>query len=126
MDNKPYILSVDDEEMNQEIVMDLLEDDFHIKSVFTGKECIESLSEQRPDIILLDVNMPVMNGLETCKRIRDDAEFKDIPILFVSALASAKEIQHGLDIGADGYITKPFDDVKLKEEIMSLIGEKNA
>jgi len=121
MSDKPYVLSVDDESLNQEIVLDLLEDDFEIKTASNGQECLEMVEKEIPQLILLDVNMPVLNGLETCKKLKANDKFKNIPIIFVSALASAKEIEMGNEAGADDYITKPFDEDMLIARIYELI-----
>ncbi len=119
--NKPYILSVDDEEINQEIIVDLLEDNFDIKIVSGGRDCLESVSNKLPQLILLDVNMPDMNGLETCIALKQNQQSKNIPIIFVSALASPAEIQAGFDAGVNEYVTKPFDEYRLIEIINSYL-----
>jgi len=69
--SKPYLLAVDDEEMNLSIIEDLLEESFDVQTVQNGQECLDSLSKRIPDLVLLDVMMPVLNGLETCKKIRE-------------------------------------------------------
>ncbi len=121
MTDKAYILSVDDEEINRDIMVDILEDEFEIESVTNGRECLDSIEERIPDVILLDVNMPVMNGLEVCKHLREHHIHKDIKIILVSALAMASQTQEGLDAGADKYITKPFDEDDLKNTICDLL-----
>lgn len=121
MSDKPYILSVDDESLNQEIVVDLLEDDFDIRTASNGQECLDIVAQEPPKLILLDVNMPVLNGLDTCIQLKANDNFKDIPIIFVSALASPKEIKMGNEAGGDDYITKPFDEDMLIKRIFELI-----
>jgi len=132
--SKPYLLAVDDEEMNLSIIEDLLEESFDVQTVQNGQECLDSLSKRIPDLVLLDVMMPVLNGLETCKKIRETQEFQDIPVIFVSALASPNERLNGYDAGGDEYLTKPFDEdellakinllLKVKTEIQKEISEK--
>ena len=117
--NKPYILSIDDEILNQEIVIDLLENKFEITTLSNGQECLESVAEKIPELILLDINMPVLNGLETCKHLKTNDKFKNIPIIFVSALASEKEQVIGIESGGDDYLTKPFNE----EELMNMINK---
>ena len=119
MSTKPYILSVDDEVLNQQIVVDLLEDDYDIGIASNGQECLDSVAERTPKLILLDINMPILNGLETCKILRADNKFKNIPIIFVSALASEKEQINGMEAGSDDYLTKPFNE----EELVTMINK---
>ncbi|MGV6850687.1 MAG: response regulator [bacterium] len=110
---KPLILSVDDDEINHEIMRELLEDEFDVDIALNGQECLELVQKEKPRLILLDVNMPVLNGYETCRILRDNADTKDIPILMVSALASQQEKLEGYEAGADDYISKPFNEDEL-------------
>ena len=82
-----------------------------------GVETLNIVKDVKPDLILLDVMMPVLNGFETCKRLKEDAETAEIPVIFLTARAQAHEIQHGISIGAIGYILKPFDPMTLHLEI---------
>ncbi|MFZ1082003.1 MAG: response regulator [Candidatus Kryptoniota bacterium] len=74
-----------------------------------GKLCLEAVRKKRPDLIILDVMMPVMNGFETFTNLRADPALKSIPVIFLTAQSSEQEIVHGFDLGADDYITKPFN-----------------
>ncbi len=114
---QPLILGVDDEPLNQVILEELLSNEFELISVENGQACIEAVSTRKPDLIIMDVNMPVLNGLETCRRLRQDPGCSEIPIIFVSALASSEERLAGYEAGADDYITKPFDEDELKAKI---------
>ncbi|MBL3529402.1 MAG: response regulator [gamma proteobacterium endosymbiont of Lamellibrachia anaximandri] len=113
----PLILGVDDEPLNQIILEELLSNEFELMSVENGLACIESVATRKPDLIIMDVNMPVLNGLETCRRLRQDPDYAELPIVIVSALASPEERLEGYDAGADDYITKPFDEDELKAKI---------
>ncbi len=124
MNSKPYLLAVDDEQMNLNIIEDLLEADFDIHTVNNGRECLEHLNKTIPDIILLDVMMPELNGLDACKQIRANSNFKDIPVIFVSALASANERMNGYEVGGDDYLTKPFNEDELITKINLLLKNK--
>jgi len=115
--NQAYLLIVDDEEMNLQIMEDLLEDDFEIKMVSNGKECLDSVKERIPELILLDVNMPVMTGIETCKLLKTEPQYKDIPVIFISALALPSEEAAGYAAGGDDYLTKPFSENQLMDKI---------
>ncbi|MCK4708403.1 MAG: response regulator [Gammaproteobacteria bacterium] len=108
MDKKRYLLVVDDEEMNLNIIQDLLEDDFELGLASNGQQCLDSVAEKTPDLILLDVNMPVLNGLETCQQLKAGEQTKNIPVVFVSSMASASERMAGYEAGGDEYLTQPF------------------
>lgn len=117
MTGRSYILGVDDEPTNRIILEEVFEDEHELVCVETGQQCIDSVMARKPDIILLDVNMPGMSGLEACRILRANPENNDIPIIFVSALASPEERLAGYEAGADDYITKPFVTEELKAKV---------
>jgi len=106
--DKHYILAVDDEELNLVILEELLADKYELHCVTNGLHCLDSVSERQPDLILMDINMPAMSGLEVCSRLKKTIRHASIPIIMLSALASSTEINMGLNTGADAYISKPF------------------
>jgi len=106
---RSFLLCVDDEPLNQQILVDFLEDEYELKTVDNGQACLDSVREDKPDLILLDINMPVMSGIEVCQRLKADENTKDIPIIMVTALATKEEREAGLAANCDAYITKPFD-----------------
>lgn len=110
---KPYILATDDEAINQMILEEILDNDYELHCVDNGLECLESVKTRRPDLILMDINMPVMDGIASCKEIKALDGYTELPIIMVSASASEVEIERGLSSGADAYITKPFVEVEL-------------
>ena len=89
-----------------------------------GLEILELLKTQKPDLILLDVMMPRLNGFETCIKIKENPETKAIPVIFLTAKAQSHEVQHGMSLGAIGCILKPFDPMKLHLEIEELLKPK--
>ncbi len=117
MRDKALILCVDDEPVNLTIMEELLQDNYVLNTAKSGEGCLEQVAVQMPDLILLDVNMPNMDGLETCKQLRSDPETSEIPIIFVSALASQEELMAGYEAGGDDYITKPFSEEILPKKI---------
>jgi CheY-like chemotaxis protein len=117
MDKKASILCVDDEPVNLIIMEELLRDNYALNTVKSGESCLEQVGLQKPDLILLDVNMPKMDGLETCERLKTDTDTAEIPIIFVSALASHEELMAGYEAGGDDYITKPFSEEILQKKI---------
>ncbi len=102
------ILVVDDEPANVEILEELLED-FNVQSAANGREALQKIEIFEPDLILLDVMMPSMNGYDVCRYIRSRARSVGSTVIFLSAKADAEDIQAGYDSGGDDYITKPFD-----------------
>jgi len=119
-DTRPTLLLVDDEPFNLEILEELLGETYTLIMAENGQICIEKAIEYQPDLILLDVNMPILNGLLTCEQLKDNFETSDIPVIFVSALANEEERMAGYKVGAEDYITKPFheDELKIKVELV--------
>ena len=113
MKKKRRVLAVDDDPINNDIVLDVLGRDFDVKTVSNGEECLDAVRTSRPELILLDIMMPEINGYEVCKRLKEDPTTTDIPVLLVSARAMLEERLKGYSVGANDYITKPFDPAEL-------------
>ncbi|MDN5278135.1 MAG: hypothetical protein PWR01_2100 [Clostridiales bacterium] len=116
------ILIIDDEEA---IVL-LLETilgvyNFRSKSCMEPKKAFDMAVELKPDLIILDIAMPEMDGYEICTKLKNTPETKDIPVLMVTALALIQDKKRGLECGADGFIFKPFEPQMVIEEIEKLI-----
>ena len=124
MTDKALIMCVDDEPVNLAIMEELLQDRYRLDTTSSGDECLQQVGVQKPDLILLDVNMPRVDGLETCRCLRQDPETADIPIIFISALASHSELMAGYDAGGDDYITKPFSEDILQKKIDVVLGSQ--
>ena len=107
------VLAVDDNPVNLEIVAELLSDHYRVKFAQSGAEAIRIAERFQPGIILLDVMMPDMDGLQACRLLRTIPGIGDSAIIMVSAKAMPSEQAAGLRAGADDYITKPFDDNEL-------------
>jgi len=105
----PLILAVDDERANLVLLERLLKGRYRVMSVTSGQDALDMLVQAPFDLILLDIMMPEMNGLETLQRIRAKADTADTPVILISALSDAQDISHGLECGANDYITKPID-----------------
>ena len=107
--DKPTVLVVDDVADNVQVLLSALKNDFSVLAATNGKDAIElSLGENQPDIILLDVLMPDMDGYEVCKRLKADDKTKDIPVIFITILDENESELKGLELGAVDYITKPI------------------
>jgi CheY-like chemotaxis protein len=124
MDKKASILCVDDEPVNLIIMEELLRDNYALNTVKSGESCLEQVGLQKPDLILLDVNMPKMDGLETCERLKTDTDTAEIPIIFISALASHEELMAGYEAGGDDYITKPFSEEILQKKVQIVLASQ--
>ncbi|TLX52103.1 two-component system response regulator [Pseudoalteromonas ruthenica] len=117
------VLAVDDEEYNLEIIEEILDDQgFELKMVDSGPACLAVVGEFKPDIILLDVSMPDMNGYDVCRQLKANPETEDIVVMFVSARGTVEERMEGYAVGAEDYIVKPFSHDELKSKLMKLKG----
>jgi len=113
-ETKNSILVVDDNDINIAILEDILKHDYEVHSAKDGVEAIEMVKDIMPDILLLDVVLPKMGGFEVIKILKEDPSTNEIPIIFVTALSDVDNERHGLQLGADDYIQKPFDPVSVK------------
>jgi len=110
VEDKKLILAVDDSKMNHRMIERMLGERYLMTSAYSGKECLSLVEEKTPDLILLDVTMPDMDGYETCLALRKRIATSDVPILFLSGRCSVEEKLKGYEVGGDDYLTKPFDD----------------
>jgi len=106
--NKQKILIADDERFNLNILVNILKSDYKIIIAKDGKQAIERAVSNLPDLILLDVMMPEMNGYDVCKNLKENEVTKEIPIIFITAMKEEDDEAKGFDLGAVDYITKPF------------------
>ncbi len=116
-----YILAADDELTNQVLLEEFLSDNYEISFVGDGVRCLESIDNRVPDLLLLDVSMPRMNGLDVCRSVRNNEAIKNMPIIILSASASQNDIDRGMGAGANSYITKPFGIKTLVSEIERIL-----
>jgi sigma-B regulation protein RsbU (phosphoserine phosphatase) len=107
---QPVIEIVDDEPLNITLLEAILKKDgYSVLSAPDGQQAINIAKDKKPDLILLDIMMPGIDGFEVCRQLKDDAETADIPVVFISAMTDSTAKVQGLEIGAVDYITKPFD-----------------
>ncbi len=121
---KPCILGVDDDAINQLVLTEFLGDDYNTVLCSDGPECLSYLENKTPDVILMDVSMPGISGLETCEKLRKMPNCSELPVIFVSALASKEDKIAGYQAGGDDYLTKPFEESELKNKIELLLKNK--
>lgn len=106
---KPKVLIVDDTPENIQVLMETLKDQYTIVAAINGEKALKmALAEPRPDLILLDIMMPEMDGYEVCRRLKADEQVQDIPVIFVTAKTEVEDETLGFELGAMDYITKPF------------------
>ena len=117
MSNKGKILIVDDEPLNCEIMQEILEQDYHLKIVHNGQQCLDIAPQWQPDLVLLDISMPGLSGYEVCKRLKGSVKTQDAQITFVSALDTLADRLAGYEVGGDDYITKPFNASELLKKV---------
>jgi len=128
VDNKKYrIVVVDDEPNNLQLIQQTLQDRYMLSFANRGARALEVISKIIPDLVLLDIMMPEMDGYEVCRRLKSDDKTKDIPVVFISAMGDSGDETKGFDLGAADYITKPFSPPVIKARIRSILAlkEKN-
>lgn len=122
---KPKIIIVDDDRETRELLaMALQMEDFEVTQAANGLRLISTLHVDQPDLILLDVNMSWIDGFELCRAVRKNEDFKDIPVIFISARSSSADVKRGIEAGAADYFTKPIELQTLIARIKELIPPK--
>ena len=118
MDKTYRILIVDDDKTNIRILTEILRDDYKLMVAKSGEQAIKAVrSPKPPDLILLDIIMPDIDGYEVCTRIKEDKATQGIPVIFVTAVSEAMDAAKAFEIGAVDYITKPFNPVTVKARV---------
>ena len=118
-------LVVDDNPLNLRMLADWLATEHYVVNTATdGFEALAKIAAERPDIVLLDVVMPELNGFEVCRRIKADPTMADIPVIMVTALSDVDDLVRGFDAGADDFVTKPFNFDALMARVRSQLRRK--
>ncbi len=121
------VLVVDDDP----VIVRLLEvnlrlDGYDVETASRGEQALDRAAETDPDLVILDVMMPGLDGWETCRRLREVSAFTDTPVVFLSARAQDDDRSKGIELGPVAYLTKPFDPVRLMELVRRLLGGQTA
>lgn len=126
MNRTVKVLSIDDDHLVQKIIGKTLENGYDTLFASSGNEGIELAKESLPDVIILDVEMPGMNGYEVCDQLKHDAETQDIPIIFLSSLENLRARMLGYEVGAEDFLVKPFvaEDLIAKINVLANIREE--
>jgi len=120
------ILVVDDEIYIVHILdFSLGMEGYEVVTALDGEQALQKAKETKPDLIVLDIMMPKMDGYETCKALKANPDTKDIPVILLSAKGRNVDQQTGYDVGAEDYITKPFSPRKLVDRINTMLGQAN-
>jgi two-component system alkaline phosphatase synthesis response regulator PhoP len=120
---KGRILVVDDEIYIVHILdFSLGMEGYEVVTALDGEQALEKARSEKPDLIVLDIMMPKLDGYETCKRLKADPDTKDVPVILLSAKGRNVDQKVGFEVGADDYITKPFSPRKLVERINAILG----
>ncbi len=109
MSERKHIVVVDDHPTNLLLILRTLEEQYRISCVENGRECLAIMAADKPDLVLMDVRMPQMNGYECCRLIKDNYEFQHIPVIFLSAHTEIEDKIKGYEAGGDDYLTKPCE-----------------
>lgn len=122
MAKKAKILLADDEEDIKTVIsLYLGSKGYEVVTAYDGLDAIDKAKSEKPDLILLDVMMPIMNGFEVCQKLKDDPDTQDIPIIMLSAAAQSETITKSIELGAKDYIVKPFDPERLDKMIFKYL-----
>jgi putative two-component system response regulator len=118
------ILVVDDIKTNLDVLIQTLGDDYVLAVAMDGQKAIKYAEKNQPDLILLDIMMPEMDGFEVCRRLKENPAISDIPIIFITSVNASSEKTKGFKLGAVDYITKPFDSLEVKARVKTHLNLK--
>jgi len=118
------ILVVEDVELNRDLIVQLLEDDYEILTAADGAEGIRLAEQERPDLILMDLSLPVIDGWEATRRIKANEALKRVPIIALTAHAMRGDEEKARQSGCDDYLSKPLDEDLLFEKIARFLGRR--
>lgn len=127
MEKPPLILIVDDIPKNLQVLGNILgRESYRVAAATNGKKALHLLENISPDIILLDIMMPELNGFDTCRKLKENPETKEIPVIFLTARTESEDIVTGIQLGAVDYVTKPFNASELLARVRTHIALKQA
>ena len=125
MSTQPLVLVADDEPRITKLVsIALAEEGFRVVTASGGEDALQKAEEVRPDIVLLDIVMPGIDGYEVCRQLRAQEQTRELPVMFLSALEDVKDKTKGFEIGGNDYLTKPFEVLEVKARVRSLLKAK--
>ena len=118
----PHILAVDDDpDVLGTLERVLQRESFNVTTLNSGKKALEYLEVNQPDLLILDIMMPELDGITVCRTLRRDGRYAALPVLFLTAKGGTDDIVEGLDAGADDYVVKPFELAELRARVHALL-----
>lgn len=121
------VMAVDDDHVIRGLLEVNLEmEGYEVVTAVDGQDALDKVKVEHPDLILLDVMMPNVNGWQVAEKLKGDPETRHIPIVFLSARAMEADVRKGTDLGVQAYVTKPFDPIDLMELVNRLVAERSA
>jgi len=118
------VLIVDDVKTNIDILVEALRDEYKLSVALDGTAALRSVEKNPPDLVLLDIVMPGLDGYEVCRRLRAQELTRELPVMFLSSLEDVKDKAHGFEVGGNDYLTKPFEVLEVKARVRSLLKAK--
>ena len=120
---KKIVLAEDEPQIARLVEFKLKKEGYQVTWKENGEEALEAIKADRPDLILLDVMMPVMDGYEVLRRVKKDENLKSIPVIMLTARAQERDVVKGIDLGAEDHITKPFHPAELLARVKRILGK---
>ena len=121
---KPKVLVVDDNPINVEHISIFLEPDYQIITAYSGKEALEKIKQEKPDIVLLDIMMPEISGYQVCEIIKQEDTTRFLPVVMITALTELPDKIKAIEVGADDFLSKPINGIELRTRVKSLLKSK--
>ena len=118
------VLVVDDVKTNVDILVHALRDEYKLSVALDGEAALRSIEKSPPDLVLLDIMMPGLDGYEVCRRLRAHESTRELPVMFLSSLEDVKDKTKGFEVGGNDYLTKPFEVLEVKARVRSLLKAK--
>jgi two-component system alkaline phosphatase synthesis response regulator PhoP len=125
MSAKKILVVEDDEDIMELIFYNLKREGYSVVKAVTGEEAIKQVQSGSPDIVLLDIMLPEMDGLELCRRLKTDSKTKNIPVVMVTAKGEESDVVLGLELGAEDYVVKPFRPKELVARVRAVLRRKS-
>jgi DNA-binding response OmpR family regulator len=119
---KRIVLAEDEPQIAKLVEFKLKKEGYQVTWKENGEEALKAIKEEKPDLILLDVMMPVMDGYEVLRQVKEDEGLKDIPVIMLTARAQERDVVKGIGSGAEDYITKPFHPAELLVRVKRILG----
>ncbi len=120
---KKIVLAEDEPQIARLIEFKLNKEGYSVIWKENGEEALKAIKEDKPDLILLDIMMPVMGGYEVLRRLKEDEKLKSVPVIMLTARAQEKDVVKGIGMGAEDYITKPFHPAELLARVKRMLGK---